>query len=167
MKKLMISPGIVIANALVIGLAALSYLSLYYIQPLFPLNGVVTDDRTPTFAWSGQGTSFELLIDDEPGFSSPMIFDVKGNRYSMGQELDFGTYWWKVRVQGAESRAMRFDLVSTVALSRPDPGMISNTGNTALLVHRGGLSAITGAVTLGVNQTLDIGDGEDVKAEQK
>jgi hypothetical protein len=63
-----------------------------------------------------------------------------------------------------ESPARRFDLVSTVALSRLGPGMIRNSGNAELLVHSSGL---TGAATLAVNQTLIIGEKENVKAEQK
>ena len=167
MKKLMISPGIVLANLIVIGLAAASYMSLYSIQPLYPLNDMVTDSRTPTFTWSGHMPGYELLIDDEPGFGSPLSFEVAGNSYRMRQELAFGTYWWKVRSGEAESRPMRFDLVSNVALSRLDPGMIRNSGNTGLLVHRSGLAGVTGAATLAVNQTLEIGERENVKAEQE
>jgi hypothetical protein len=156
--------GLVLVNLIVIGLAAISYLSLNSIQPLYPLNNMATDDRTPTFEWSGQRGNYELLIDDNPDFSSPSIFDVSGNTHDLPEELPFGTYWWKVRSGDIESAARRFALVSTVALSRLDRNLVRNSGNTALLVHSGGMA---GAVTLAVNETLEIGDKENVKAEQK
>ncbi len=164
MKIPKISHGIMLANLLVIALAAASFMSLYSIQPMYPLNGMLTDERMPTFAWTGQMTGYELLIDDEPGFDSPMTYDVSGNSFALRRELPFGTYWWKVRSGDYESRPMRFELVSTVALSRMGPGAVRNTGNTGLIVHRSG---ITGAATLAVNQTLEIGVEENVKAEQK
>jgi len=159
-----INHGMMLANLIVIGLAVVSYMNLNSIQLLYPLNNMVTDDRTPTFTWSGQKPGYELLLDDEPGFESPLSFDVAGNTHRVQKELAFGTYWWKVRSGETESQAMKFALVSTVALSRLKPGMIKNSGNTALLVHR---SSLTGAATLAVNQTLEIGERENVKAEQK
>lgn len=162
--KVKINPGIIMANLIVISLAVVSYLNLNSIQPLYPLNNMVTDVRTPTFEWSGQRQNYELLIDDNPGFSSPSIFDAAGNSHMVEKELDFGMYWWKVRSGDAESGARKFTLVSTVALSRLGRNLIKNSGNTALLVH---LSGLTGAATLAVNQTLEIGEKENVKAEQK
>lgn len=164
MMKAKINPGLMIANMVVIGLAAMSYIGLTSIQLLYPLNNMATDDRTPTFEWSGYRDSYELLIDDDPAFSSPLTFHATGNIYSVENELEFGTYWWKVRSGEVESEPKRFSLLSTVALSRPVTGMIVNSGNTELLVHRGGL---TGAFTLAVNQTLEIEERENVKAEQK
>ena len=131
---------------------------------LIVINDMVTDDRALAFEWSGWMRSYELLLDDDPDFGSPRSYDVSGNRHKLEKELDFGTYWWKVRSGEMESRAMKFTLVSTVALSRLERDMIKNSGNAELLVHR---SRLAGAVTLPVNQTLEIGEEEDVKAEQK
>jgi hypothetical protein len=162
--KMKVSPGIVAANAAVIALAVITWLSMSMVQPHYPLNGMVTDDRTPSFQWSGQRQEYELLIDDDPGFGSPLSYNVFGNEHAVDEEMEFGTYWWKVRSGGAESSTSKFTVVSTVALSRMGPNAIMNSGNVPLLVHLGGL---TGAATLAVNQTTDIGDAEDVKAEQK
>lgn len=166
MMKMKINPGIILANLIVMTLAIVSYLNLNTIQPLYPFKDMVTDDRTPTFTWSGFGQEYELLLDDNPGFVSSLSRDVSGNSHTVQEELEFGTYWWKVRSGEAESEARHFTLVSTVALSRlePNPNLIKNSGNTALLVHRGGLA---GAVTLAMNHTIEIGEREDVKAEQK
>jgi hypothetical protein len=164
MMKLKIGNGVILTNLIVIGLAVVSYLSLISIQLHYPYNNMVTDDRTPAFGWSGQGHDYELLIDDDPGFGSANIFDVMGNTYEIQKELPFGTYWWKVRSREMESEARKFTLVSAVVLSRLKPDLIHNSGNTELLVHSSGL---TGAVTLAVNQTLETGEEENVKAEQK
>ena len=164
MMRMKISPGIMAANMAVIALAIVSWVSLGAVQPHYPYNGMVTDDRTPAFQWSGHRQAYELLIDDDPGFGSPLSYATFGNSHEVREEMAFGTYWWKVRSDSAESAPARFTIVSTVELSRMRPGMIRNSGNVPLLVHLGGL---TGAATLAVNQTLEIEEGQDVKAEQQ
>ena len=159
-----IDARVIMVNLAVVAIAASWYMNLSSLQVLFPLNNMVTEDRAPLFEWSGAAGSYELLIDDDQDFSSPMAFNVSGNRYRPSQELDFGTYWFKLKSEGAETMPRKFTVVSSVALSRQEMGTIRNSGNTALLVHMGGL---TGAVTLAVNRTLEIGENEDVKAEQK
>ena len=159
-----INRGLILANLIVIGLAVVTYLNMNQIQLHYPYTGMLTDDRSPTFAWSGQMQKYELLIDEDPGFGSPLKFDVEGSSHRIDEELLFGTYWWKVRSGGIESEARKFTLLSTVALSRIDPNLIKNSGNTDLLVHRSG---ITGALTLPVNETLEIGENENVMGEQK
>ena len=159
-----INPGIIVANLVVIALAVGVYANLNTIQLRYPYNGMVTDDRTPAFQWSGQMKGFELVIDEDQGFGSPITFAASGNSHELTDELEFGTYWWKVKSGQFESEPMRFGVVSTVALSRLESDMISNSGNVPLLVHLGG---ITGAATLAVNHTLEIGEEDDVKAEQK
>ena len=162
--KAKINPGIIVANLAVIALAVVTYVNLNTIQLRYPYNGMVTDDRTPALQWYGQGHGYELLVDEDPGFGSPVIFGTHGNIHELHDELEFGTYWWKVRSGQGESGAWRFSVVSTVALSRLESDMVMNSGNVPLLVH---LGRLTGAATLAVNQTLEIGEGEDVKAEQK
>lgn len=155
--------AVIMANLAVIGLAALSVFSLWNIQALYPFSDMVMDDRTPVFRWSGADSSYELLIDDDPDFSTPFTYDVTGRSFSVGNDMDFGTYWWKVRSGDTESEPKKFTVVSTVALSRPEGNMIVNSGNTDLLVYRSGLA---GAVTLAVNDTLEVEEEDNVKAEQ-
>jgi hypothetical protein len=154
------------ANLLAVGIALAVCSGLYSVQLLNPLNNAVTDDRTPLFGWSGEpgDENFELLVDNDPAFGSPLVFDVAGNSFEPDEEMDFGTYWWKLRRGDWESAARRFTVVSTVALSRPYPEIVRNTGNTGLLVYSG---SITGAATLAVNGTLEVREEENVKAEQQ
>jgi len=155
--------GLMMANLIVAGIALASFMSISNVQLLYPFNGMVTDDRTPEFQWSGWDREYELLIDDDADFGTPYTYDVKGRTFTPEGELDFGTYWWKVRSGDRESTLKQFTVVSTVALSRPEKAIIVNSGNTDLLVYGSGF---TGAVTLGVNETLRIGEEENVKAEQ-
>lgn len=164
MMKMKINHGIILANMAVIGLAIVSYMGLSSTVLVYPPDGTVTDDRTPVFRWSGMGHGYELLIDDDPGFGTPMVFKVHGNRYTPGSDMEFGTYWWKVRRGGAESSQKKFTLVSTVSLSRLGNDMIINSGNTGLHVYGGGLA---GAVTLAVNGSMKVREEGNVRAEQE
>ncbi len=152
------------ANAAVAAIAMVAYLQGATVSALRPFSGMVTDQRSPTLEWSGPDGTYEVLIDDDPGFGTPMSFSASGNSFRLPQELEFGTYWWKVRSGGVETVPSVFTVVSSVALSRPVPGAIINSGNTELLLFRSG---ITGAFTLAVNRTMEIGGEESVKAEQK
>jgi len=152
------------ANAAVVAIAVFAYLQAGAVAAVRPLSGMVTDQRSPTFEWSGPSGSYEVLIDDDPGFGSPMSFSASGNSMRLPQELEFGTYWWKVRSGDAEAGPSVLTVVSSVALSRPAPGTLVNSGNTELLLFRSGM---TGAFTLAVNRTMDIGGEESVKAEQR
>ena len=153
-----------LANLLILGLAIAVFASFGRVQPFYPLNGMVTYERAPSFEWSGWSSDYELLIDDSPDFTTPMTYHVRGNRFRMPDNLEFGTYWWKVKGDGTESEPKQFTVESVVALSRPEKDMIVNRGNTELLVRSSGLA---GAVVLGVNSTLEVGEDDNVLAEQK
>jgi hypothetical protein len=155
---------IAVANLVVAGLAITSFACMLCVQPLYPFDGISTGDRTPVFRWSGWEREYELMIDEDGSFASPLTFRVTGTTFEPEEELDFGTYWWKVRTKESESEARAFTVVSTVALSRPERGAVVNSGNTALLVH---VSGLAGAVTLAVNESLETKEDDYVKAEQK
>jgi hypothetical protein len=163
MMKLKISPGIILANLTVIGLAIITVMNMSTIQPIYPFDGMVIHDRNPSFEWTGMQQSYNLMIDDNPGFESSLEFTVTGNVHQLEQQLDFGEYWWKLESDELETKPRQFTLVSTVALSRMNQNVLRNSGNTDLLVHR---SSLLGAITLAVNQTIKICEEENVKAEQ-
>lgn len=159
-----INSGFMMANMVVAGLVAAWIITSYNVQAVYPLNGIVTDDVNPTFKWSGVRESFEILIDDDPDFSSPLSYEVTGNMFALEDSLEFGEYYWKVKSSDVESGVRKLTIVSTVELSRLKRDQLSNVGNTPLLVHGSGLA---GAVTLGVNESMNIGEDDNVKAEQK
>jgi hypothetical protein len=155
---------LIMANIAVVGLAIVSYVSIASVQLLYPYDGMVTADRTPSFEWSGWQNDYELMIDDDESFGTPLTLEVSGNSHALSKELEFGTYWWKVTGEDMTTVAKRFTVVSMVALSRPERTIVMNAGNTDLLVYPGGL---TGALVLGVNEEVEVGEDANVKAEQK
>ncbi len=156
--------GLILANIIVIGVAFAFFLPGQDIRLIHPYTGAVTDDRKPLFEWSSSGDGSELVIDDDEDFSTPYVFSVTGRSAVLSEELEYGTYWWKVRNGNVESEAGKFTVVSTVSLSRPEKGIVINSGNSELLFYRSG---VTGAFVLGVNQTIEVGEEENVMAEQK
>jgi hypothetical protein len=154
--------GLMAANALIAAIAIASYLDMTAIHPMYPLNGAVIDERRPVFGWSGPSVGYEIFIDEDSAFATPMRFSTTSGAFVPDEDLDFGTYWWKVRSGSSESMPRAFTIVSTVALARPSGTRVVNAGNTALLLGRG----LTGAVTLGVGEDIEIEEEENVTAEQ-
>jgi len=155
--------GLILVNTTVIVLAFVAFGVLSSVQTISPYTGMIIDDRTPLFEWTGEDANYELIIDDDPSFSTPMTFDVKGNSFRIPDELEFGTYWWKLRTGDVESEAEAFTVVSKVEVSREEPSKVVNTGNAEILVH---VNADGSVVVLGVNETLEVGEEDHVKAEQ-
>ena len=86
----------VASNLAVIAALALLLLNLLTVQALYPADKVSIDDRNPVFAWKGMQGDFLLSLDDNPEFTSPETAELSGNSYAFDQELEFGTYYWKV-----------------------------------------------------------------------
>jgi hypothetical protein len=69
-----------------------------------PENGGLTNDNTPDFSWDTIGASrYELLVDEDPSFSSPLIHEDKitDTAYTSLVELQDGEYWWRVAAYDA------------------------------------------------------------------
>ena len=148
------------ANLVVISLI----INVISIPLLTPLNNSYTDTRTPTFAWGGFGKTYELLIDDSPDFSFPLVKKiVTGNSYTLENELDFGTYYWKVQSGCIGSVVRKYTIVSKVALRRME-NEVRNTGNVEIILRKIS-DRVTGQIILDVNQSTEIGD-ESIEAEQ-
>ncbi|MEM2907958.1 MAG: DNRLRE domain-containing protein, partial [Candidatus Hadarchaeales archaeon] len=70
---------------------------------LEPPDGFLSRERRPTFGWENSyaADNYELWVDDEPSFSSPLILENVGeNSFSPAFELPDGSYWWRVRAYG-------------------------------------------------------------------
>lgn len=152
----------VILNLAVMAVLALLFINLLTIQLVYPNQRLKTTDRKPLFAWNGMQGDFVIFLDDNPKFASPVTAKVTGNSYTPGKELDFGTYYWRVESGPFSSGVGRFTVVSSVVLSRNEKE-VKNEGNTPVFVHNPG---ITGAFVLGVNESIALGEEENVKAEQ-
>ncbi len=160
MAKLKISKALILANLLVIGLVIYLLAGITAIPLIEPENGVYMTERAPEFVWGGPYKQFELLVDDDPDFTSPFAVKVSDNSFRFSNNLDFGTYYWKVRSGVFESGVRKFTLGSSVVLAR-EKNEVRNEGNTDVVLHR-----VTGAMVLGVGSSVKIGEGETVKGEQ-
>lgn len=174
--------AVILANIAAIALL-INLLSIPLIGPAYGLNGASTTETRPEFSWGGlhsmlqcgadAGKGFIFMLDEDPGFSSPIAKEVEGNTYRPEEPLEFGTYYWKVvSPECATSPTGMFTVVSEVAVER-DNGWLKNTGNSAIALNameagrEPGSSARPGltGLFLGVNQSAEVG-GEDVVATQ-
>ena len=155
-----VKTGMVVANIVVIALLAFVAFNFISIPLISPENGAYTTERNPEFLWGGIQGEFIVLVDDSPDFSSPFVWKVPGNTYRPSDVLNFGTYYWKVQSKNAESKVRKFTVESSVVLAR-DSESVKNEGNTEIM-----LRSITGAMVVGVGDSVKIGEEEDVEAEQ-
>lgn len=152
--------SVAILNLSVIGILSFVLVNLVTIPLFSPENGLYTTERKPEFTWGGMQGEFVIFLDEDPDFLTPFKAKISDNSYALGDELGFGTYYWKIESEGIKSEVRKLTVGSSVILSR-DEKEVRNEGNVALLLHR-----ITGAFLLGVNESLEIERDEDVKAEQ-
>ncbi len=148
------------ANLLVIAVLVFVLVNLVTIPLLSPNNGIYTTERRPLFSWGGMQGDFVVLLDDGPDFVSPLREEVPGNEYMPKEDLEFGTYYWMVESGVMKSGIRKFTVDSSVVIMRDDEE-VTNEGNTKILLH-----SITGAMVLDPGSSVEVGEEEDVKAEQ-
>lgn len=120
-------------------------------------------ERKPEFKWTGLPTSYTIMIDDNPDFSTPITAQVKGKTYTPEDNLDIGEYYWKVK-GFRNSKVQKFIITSKVSLKREKEDL-RNDGNTRLRLDF--KPSITGAAILDINQTIKLEkETEEVTAEQ-
>lgn len=69
-----------------------------------PSDNSTLSDNTPAFQWNEVGgvKDYELLLDNNPGFTSPEIQTViTENTYTPKESLDDDNYWWKIQARDA------------------------------------------------------------------
>jgi len=152
--------SVIFANLLVIGLLVYLLVNITGIPLIEPVDGMYTTGRRPEFAWGGLHKEFTIFLDDESDFASPFTAKVSGNSFRFVNDLDFRTYYWRVRSGVFSSGVRKFTVGSSVSLSRTK-NEVENSGNVDLVLHR-----ITGSFVLGVDESLEIESEENVKAEQ-
>ncbi|NIO20640.1 MAG: hypothetical protein GTN76_07850 [Candidatus Aenigmarchaeota archaeon] len=160
MKLKILKFGVVLTNLLVIGLLVYLFVNIATIPLIEPADGVYTTERRPEFVWNGLHNEYDLFLDDDPGFTSPFSTKVSGNSFRFVNDLNFGTYYWKVNSGVFSSGVRKLTIGSSVSLSRAGDD-VKNSGNVDLVLHR-----LTGSFVLGVDESLEVGEEENVKAEQ-
>lgn len=153
----------VLANLIAAGIIIVAALNLFTIPLFEPLDRSVTTDVRPSFSWGGFQKSYEIMIDDNPEFTSPVAENVSVNSYIPDENMEFGTYYWKVASleSGISSPVRSFTIDSEVALERSGKAL-TNAGNVGIKLVR-----LTGSVSMKVNESMEIGGNEDVRASQE
>ena len=121
-----------------------------------------TLERKPTFEWFGLPTGYVIMIDDNPEYTTPITAELKGNTYTLEENLGLGDHYWKVKgIRG--SNVQTFTITSEVSL-KTEEDSLRNDGNTRLSIET--MPTITGAAILGINQTIKLEGIEEVSAKQ-
>ena len=116
---------------------------------LEPIDNYETHSIVIRFSKLGLGN---ILVDDNPRFSSPLIVEAKSI------ELDPGTYYWKTT---GISEIRKFTIISDVGIEVKDRGdnrEIRNVGNTDLDLRfrRWNDFGITGSAVLDVRGKMEV-----------
>lgn len=150
-----------ILDLLVIVTLSYVFVNLVTISLVSPENEIHTTERNPEFRWGGMQGYFVVLLDENPDFESPFRGEVSGNSYRPEEDLDFGTYYWKIESGAIKSGIRKFTVGSSVVLAREEDE-VKNEGNTDIIVNT---DKVTGMV-VGVGNSVKIEEEENVKAEQ-
>jgi len=131
-KKIYIIDATIIAGTLLTLIVSMLYIG--YVNPLViaPSDNFETMNTSVLFSFENAG---EILIDDNPEFSSPEKINAKDN---LIVRLVPGTYYWKVRGE-MKSETRKLTVLSEIGLKLKSTGENSyevvNSGNTALNVE--------------------------------
>ena len=113
-----------------------------------PKNNVHLIDKEIELKWNGDYENYTVYIDENKNFETPVIKKITGNSYII-DELDFGTYYWKVEKNNISSQVWKFTVYSKVAINmieKENSVEIENVGNTDIDLEV--RNPITGVVTL-------------------
>jgi hypothetical protein len=91
-----------------------------------PTASVKVNDNTPDFRWGAINARYELLVDDDSSFSSPLIHEdnITSTMYTATVALQDGDYYWKVAAYDSRNNLLGWSdpstfTVDTQAPSRP------------------------------------------------
>lgn len=114
----------------------------------YPKNNEHLLDKDIELRWKGNYDEYKLYIDENKEFNSPIIKKVTGNSYFI-DNLDFGTYYWKIETEKISSPTWKFTIDSNIAINmieKEDSIEIKNVGNTDLNLEL--RNPVTGLVVL-------------------
>lgn len=108
--------------------------------------------------WKGNYGDYEVYIDEDSSFESPLIYRVTGEKLYL-DSLEPGIYFWRVKHKGILSQVGKFEVVSNVGLDvveEDDKVLLRNSGSVDEEVS---FEGITGGVVL----ELDKGEIKEVE----
>lgn len=139
---------------LIVGTLFALFFIIGYARPLViaPIDGLETTDNTVLFSFENGD---RILIDDNLGFSSPMIIDVQDN---IVVTLEPGVYYWKIDgVIDSEVRELTIKSLVDLKLREKDGQYnVVNSGNTRLNVDIYEKGELTGSVVLERDQEKEV-----------
>ncbi len=89
-----------------------------------PENGGFTNDNTPDLSWDTIGASrYELLVDDDSSFSSPLIHEdnITSTTYTATVTLQDGEYYWRVAAYDSMNNLLGWSNPSTFTVDTQAP----------------------------------------------
>ena len=120
---------------IIVNLIVITILFTYFnILLEYPKNNEHLFDKNIELRWDGNYNEYILYIDEDKDFKSSTIKKVTGNFYKINN-LDFGTYYWKIETKKMRSATWKFVIDSKVAIDmieKENMVEIKNVGNTNL-----------------------------------
>ncbi|MEM3402286.1 MAG: hypothetical protein QXH08_03560, partial [Candidatus Hadarchaeales archaeon] len=92
--------------------------------PALPENNSSVVTRTPTLQWSPisdlSGVTYELILDNDSDFSSPVYVKVGivENLHTLENSLELGQYWWRVRAWDGANHSSQWSGTFTFTVVR-------------------------------------------------
>jgi hypothetical protein len=107
-------------------------------SPISPAVGTRINDNTPDFRWGAVVASrYELLVDDDSSFSSPLIHEdnITNTTYTATVTLQDGEYYWRVAAYDSTNSLLGWSDPSTftVDTQAPSPPLLSGPQNGTVL----------------------------------
>ncbi|MDD5253636.1 MAG: hypothetical protein PHG05_00850 [Candidatus Nanoarchaeia archaeon] len=147
-------------------------LTLLFPSLNYPKNDEIIFERTPELRWTGLPITYTILIDNNPGFSSPIEKKVPCCSYIPDENLDLETIYWKVKGIFS-SKTSKFNIQSKVSLKLKkdeENYTITNDGNSQLNIsveeQIENKVSVTGQAILDIDESLTLKKDSRVKAEQ-
>jgi len=112
------------------------------------------NNKEVTFKWLGLKNNYNLYIDDNSDFTSPLIQKVNRKPYKIN--LEPGIWYWKLD----NNVPSKFTINSIVSVKR-NKDSITNDGNVPIKIK----SKLTGFVVLNPNESEEVGGYANVTAE--
>ena len=126
-------------------------------------------DTTPEFTWGKNCDKYNLILDNNLDFKSPLIDTKLGvKHYLLNKDLEIGTYYWRVDCykEGvwSEGKTHSFGIKGIVSLSRVNNG-VENSGNVKEKVSFFEEGKIIGNAILEVGEKIKE-KGDEILAEE-
>ena len=128
-----------------------------------PPDGYVTDDREVTFIWNSTQDNttnssyvsgidhYEIQIDDDPNFASPIRYKYTSTDISITREVE-GRLYWRVRAWDRAGNAGEFSEVRNITVF----SFTLSASSTEVQIQRGS------SISINISTSVDFGEPEEI-----